>query len=198
MNKIVAFFKHFKTVCTHKAAVARFCFMCGLYFQGIVHDLSKFSPTEYLESVLYYTGVKSPIDVCKEKNGYSKAWQHHKGRNKHHYEYWTDNYDKGTTAIKMPFKYALEMICDYLGAGYAYSKGNLSMKSEIDWWENKKKTAFMHEDTKAFVDEIFYDMYMNGIENVLCDRKKIADYKKRYNKKIYIKKDMAKHSHAIA
>ena len=96
----------------------------------------------------------------------------------------------------MPFKYALEMICDYLGAGYAYSKGNLTMDSELSWWKIKRETAFMHKDTKAFVDEIFHDMYINGIENVLRNRKKIADYKKRYNKKIYIPQN-AKHLHAI-
>jgi hypothetical protein len=70
-----------------------------------------------MESVKYYTGTRSPIDVCKEKNGYSKAWQHHKGRNTHHYEHWTDNYDSGTTYIQMPLKDAMEMICDYFGNG---------------------------------------------------------------------------------
>lgn len=79
---------HLKTVLTHKKYVMKYCFKAGLYWQGIVHDLSKFSPTEFWESVKYYQGTRSPIDACKEENGMSLAWLHHKGRNKHHYEYW--------------------------------------------------------------------------------------------------------------
>ena len=95
--------KHFKKICTHKYWVTKYCFKMGLYYQGIMHDMSKFSLVEFGESLKYYQGTSSPIDACKKVNGYSLAWQHHKGRNPHHYEYWTDNYDKGTTAIKMPF-----------------------------------------------------------------------------------------------
>lgn len=112
----------------------------GLYKQGILHDLSKFSPIEFFESVKYYQGTSSPIDACKKDKDYSLAWQHHKGRNPHHYEYWTDNYDKGTTTICMPFEYAAEMLADYLGAGRAYNKENFTYLSEKIWWENKLKT----------------------------------------------------------
>ena len=86
MNKVLG---HLKTVHMHRKYVRKFCFMCGLYYQGLVHDLSKYSPTEFGESIKYYTGTRSPIDVCKEKNDYSEAWFHHRGRNKHHYEYWS-------------------------------------------------------------------------------------------------------------
>ena len=85
------------------------------------------------------------------------AWLHHKGRNKHHYEYWTDNMDNGGEPLQMPFKYALEMVCDYLGAGHAYSGKNFTLQGELKWWENKKSNPIaMHENTFAFVDKMMY------------------------------------------
>ena len=107
---------HFKKICKHKYYVGKYCWKIELYWQGIIHDLSKFSPIEFFESVKYYQGNRSPIDACKEKKGYSKGWQHHKGRNPHQYEYWVDNLDHGGEALIMPREYAFEMICDYIGA----------------------------------------------------------------------------------
>lgn len=130
-------FKHLRRVLIHKYWVAYYCFKCGLYWQGIMHDMSKFSPVEFWESVKYYQGTSSPINACKADKGYSLAWQHHKGRNPHHYEYWTDNYDKGTTCIEMPKKYVLELVCDYLGAARAYMGSAFSYQAEYDWWERK-------------------------------------------------------------
>ena len=82
------FLGHLKTVCIHRFWVMYYCFKCGLYWQGLIHDLSKFSITEFVESAKYYTGTDSPINKCKAENGVSYAWLHHKGINKHHYEYW--------------------------------------------------------------------------------------------------------------
>lgn len=93
-NYIINTFRHFKKVCTHKHWVFYYCCKVGIPFQGLIHDLSKFSPTEFWESVKYYQGTSSPIDACKKENGWSAAWMHHKGRNKHHYEYWQDNFEK--------------------------------------------------------------------------------------------------------
>ena len=86
--KLSNFFLHLKKILVHKYWVFYFCCKAGIPWQGITHDLSKFSPVEFWESVKYYQGNRSPIDACKEENGYSMAWQHHKGRNPHHYEYW--------------------------------------------------------------------------------------------------------------
>ena len=133
--------KHFKTICKHKFYVAKYCFKAGLFIQGILHDLSKFSPTEFVEGVKYYQGTRSPIDACKEKNGVSIAWLHHKGINKHHYEHWQDNFDSGTTHLVMPFKYALELICDNLGAGNAYLGDKFTLQGELDWWKNRNKNT---------------------------------------------------------
>lgn len=152
MNYSQKFFGHLKTVCTHRWWVFYYCCKFGIPLRGIVHDLSKFHPTEFFESVKYYSGTRSPIDACKEATGYSKAWMHHKGRNRHHYEYWQDNFDNGTTHIMMPFKDTLEMLCDYLAAGRAYMKKNFSYADEFTWTENKLKTAkAMHPTQKIFL-----------------------------------------------
>ena len=176
MNK---FFGHLKTVLKHKKNVAHYCFMCGLYKQGILHDMSKFSPTEFWESVKYWQGTRSPIDACKEDKGYSMAWFHHRGRNKHHWEYWMDDFEKGCIPKKMPFKYAMEMICDYLGAGRAYNK-NFTMNDEYNWWLIKREKVKMHNDTFIFVDQLMTEMNMKGIETVLKDKDYMKKLKEEY------------------
>ena len=88
--KISNIFKHFNTVIKHKGYVFIYSCKAGIPYRGIVHDLSKFSPTEFFESAKYFQGNRSPIAEAKRVNGYSKAWLHHKGRNKHHWQYWYD------------------------------------------------------------------------------------------------------------
>lgn len=163
------FLGNLKTVLVHKYFVGKYCFMCGLYWQGIVHDLSKFTPIEFIESCKFYTGTQSPIDTCKKCYGYSNAWLHHRGRNYHHWEMWLDNFEKGTTRLKMPFKYALEMVCDFLGAGRAYNGKSFSIQGEYEWWLKKREVALLHEDTLMLIDVLFSTMEEKGIENTLKD-----------------------------
>lgn len=173
---------HLKTIVTHKHYVRKYCWMCRLYWRGLVHDLSKFSPTEFWESVKYYSGTRSPIDACKEEKGYSLAWFHHRGRNKHHWEFWVDDFEKGMIPKKMSFKYALEMICDFLGAGQAYQKDQFTISSEYDWWQKKKETAKIHPDTIALVDAFMDKMMIVGIRKTLRDKKWIKQLKEKYEK----------------
>ena len=84
MNK---FFKHLKIIHTHRKYVRQMCFKMGLYWQGLVHDLSKYSPVE-LSIYKYYNGKRSPHQECREILGYSPSWIHHYHKNKHHYQYW--------------------------------------------------------------------------------------------------------------
>lgn len=145
-------YKHFKKICKHKYWVGYYCFKMGIFWRGIKHDISKFSPIEFFESVKYYQGSSSPIDACKKVNGWSKAWQHHKGRNDHHYEYWVDDFDHGGKPLIMPFECALEMFCDYLGAGKAYSEKGFTYKSEYEWWLKKMDNPLaMHPAIKNFI-----------------------------------------------
>lgn len=167
MNKILVALKHLHTINKHRFWVLYYCHIAGITSQGLVHDLSKYSPTEFLESIKYYTGTDSPINKCKEINGVSYAWMNHKGRNKHHYEYWQDNFDKGGEPIDMPYKYALEMICDYLAAGRAYNGKSFTYEQEYEWWINKiSNPVAMHEHTKAFVDIVLKQLSKGN--NVKC------------------------------
>ena len=171
--------KHLRVVHTHRLHVLKFCFKARLYRQGLFHDLSKYSPVEFVESVKYFTGTHSPIDECKKFNRYSAAWMHHKSHNKHHREYWTDNYDKGTTAVKMPYKYALECFCDYLGAGVAYNKGVEDVEGEVRWWKSQREHIKIHPDTLSFLDCMFI-LYETRGSSFLKDRKVMKNFKISY------------------
>ena len=109
--------EHLKTVNRHRRLVRRYCFKLGLYWQGLTHDLSKYSPTEFWRSAKYYQGFRSPNDQERSETGVSLSWLHHKGRNRHHFEYWIDYRiaRDGTVSMggcKMPKKYVAEMFCD--------------------------------------------------------------------------------------
>ena len=155
MEYVNNFAKHLNKVITHKKYVSYYCSEFGIPVQGLFHDLSKFSPIEFFESVKYYQGDKSPIDACKKANGWSMAWMHHKGRNPHHYEFWMDNFDHGGTPLIMPPKYAIELICDYLGAGRAYMGNKFTYTAEFEWWLTKKANGLaMHPMMIEFVDAV--------------------------------------------
>ena len=116
------FIKHFNTVNKHRFKVFVHCVKAGIFFQGLTHDLSKYSPTEFIEGARFYLGYKSPTEREREVYGYSKAWLHHKGRNRHHFEYWTD-YNPATRSlapVKMPIRYVKEMFCDRVAASKVY------------------------------------------------------------------------------
>ena len=147
-------FGHLKTVLTHKYWVFYYSCKLGIPWRGFVHDLSKFSPIEFWEGVKYYQdGKDSPINACKAVKGYSLAWQHHRGRNPHHYEYWIHKVDEGGVAINMPVQYKLEMFADYLAAGKVYMGNKFSYESEYDWLKNKlEKNPKMHANVRCFLD----------------------------------------------
>lgn len=184
MNNFQKFFGHLRTVSKHRKFVRKYCFMARLYWQGLTHDLSKYSPVEFWESVKYYQGNRSPIDACKEKNGFSKAWQHHRGRNKHHREAWTDHYDKGTACVPMPYTCAAEMLCDYLGAGKAYHGIAFSYDDELRWWEEQlNKNICIHPMTAKFITLVLTDLSDIGWANK--NDKKILKNLPLYYEKAY-------------
>ena len=81
---------HFITITHHKILVMQGCFKVGLYWQGLMHDLSKYEPSEFWVGAKYYQGTRSPNNAEREDIGVSTSWLHHKGRNKHHFEHWVD------------------------------------------------------------------------------------------------------------
>lgn len=159
---IINMFKHLHKINKHRYYVCRNCFKAHQYKRGLLHDLSKYSPTEFFESVKYYQGTYSPIEACKKENGWSKAWLHHRGRNKHHWEYWIDNIDNGyPEAILIPYEYAVEMLCDYIGAGQAYQGKDWTPYSEWRWWLEKRKHVLIHPVIDNFISNILFHMYKN-------------------------------------
>lgn len=159
-------FKHLHTINKHRWFVFINCCKCGIPWQGFIHDLSKYSAEEFWESVKYYDGTRSPINVCKEQNKYSMAWLHHKGRNKHHYEFWQDNFDTGVEHLIIPFKYSVEMFCDFLGAGKAYMGKDFSYAKEYEFWQNKRKNCAMNPKNIKFMDACFaYLLIQNKVPN---------------------------------
>jgi len=162
--------RHFKTITYHKYLVAKGCFRVGLYWQGIVHDLSKYSPAEFLVGVKYYQGNRSPNNAEREAAGYSSAWMHHKGRNRHHYEYWND-YDKDGNMIPvpMPDKYIAEMIMDRIAASKVYEGKNYKDSSPLAYYR-KGGTANipMHEYTRSVLERMLKLLAKEGEEKTFA------------------------------
>jgi len=158
---------HFRLVMRHKAMVFRLCKKAGIPVRGFFHDMSKFSPTEFLESVKYYTGKKSPIIYCRQEQGYSKAWLHHKGRNKHHFEYWYDaELEHGMPII--PYKYTVEMICDNLAAGMTYKGKDWTQDYQLNYWTKKRKgKIIINPVIDAILTEVFTKVAEHGIDAVI-------------------------------
>ena len=149
------FYKHLLLVLKHKWNVFILCCKAGIPLQGLLHDMSKFSPTEFWESVKYYHGKRSPLAVSREINGYSKAWMHHKGRNKHHWEYWIDGYLKGGYGCIMPFPYACEMICDMIAATKVYNGAAFTNHGPLNYFETQTYGQFVHPRIQDFMRAVF-------------------------------------------
>ena len=141
--------QHFKTITKHKILVMAGCFKVGLYWQGLTHDLSKYSPTEFWIGARYYQGTKSPNAAERAEKGYSEAWIHHKGRNRHHYEYWTDlSRETGRyESIPMPRKYLVEMVMDRRAACLVYEGENYTPASALNYLMRSLERNLMHPQT---------------------------------------------------
>jgi len=147
------FFGHLHTITKHRHLVMRHCFRAGIPWRGLMHDLSKYSPAEFIPGVKFYTGTKSPTDGERRTYGYSKAWMHHKGRNRHHYEYWTD-YSivlKKSVPMKMPLVYVIEMFCDRVAACKVYLKDKYTDSSALEYYNRRLGQEEMHEETSALL-----------------------------------------------
>lgn len=161
------FFGHLKTIRIHRREVRKGCFRLGLYMQGLTHDLSKYSLTEFIPSVRYYDGHRSPNAVDRRFNGYSRAWLHHKGRNRHHYEYWIDCMGApvgGMFGCKMPLKYVAEMVCDRRAACIAYHGADYKSSDAWDYYDKTKEFIIMHPDTRAVLEKALSVMRDDGDE----------------------------------
>ncbi len=169
--------KHFKLITYHRWLVFKLCCKIGEPWRGFAHDLSKYSPTEFWEGAKYYTGKHSPINEAKADKGYSEAWLHHKGRNKHHSEYWYDMSAPEPTPI-MPYKYAAEMICDKLAAGMSYLGKDFTDEYELEYWKEEKSKMHVNPQMEQFVTEVLTQVAENGIDKALTKKNIKSIYKK--------------------
>lgn len=169
--------QHKKTIRVHRKYVRQMCFKMGIPWLGLVHDLSKYSKTE-MSIAKWYTGTSSPHDVARKELGYSPSWYHHKNKNKHHWEYWLDfnggEFDKHgdfiikPKAVEMPYKYVIEMFCDYIGAGKAYSKEKWTCSMPWDYYQEKcVNQKLMHIESNHLLRKLLWNLKEMGLEEFL-------------------------------
>lgn len=174
--------KHFLTITRHRHEVIKNCFRCGIGFQGCFHDLSKYSPAEFLVGVTHYQGTRSPNEGEREDYGYSKAWMHHKGRNKHHFEYWTD-YNPATrkiSPVKMPYNYVVEMFCDRIAASKIYLGDKYTNDAPYEYYQRGIANRMIHPDTAAQLDKLLKMLKEQGEEKTFAFVKNTIKKRKRY------------------
>ena len=170
--------KHFITITKHRHKVMIYCFRSGLIIQGLMHDLSKYGFTEFWNGAKYYDGRKSPHYNERLAKGYSSAWLHHKGRNKHHIDYWMDVNMKtfNIEPVPMPNRYVVECVCDRIAASKVYNKSSFKPHMVLDYFNKEAEFLPMHADTKNKI--IYFLNYY--IEN---GEKKLFKYMKKEAKK---------------
>ena len=158
--------KHFCTITYHKYLVAKGCFAVGLYKQGILHDMSKYSPTEFRVGAKYFQGMRSPNNAEREDIGYSSAWLHHKGRNKHHFEYWIDYTAEGgegpLSGMEMPDRYVVEMVMDRIAASKVYMKEKYTDRSPLEYYNRSKSKVILHPHTRKMLEHLLTMLAVKG------------------------------------
>lgn len=159
------FYGHFMTITRHRHLVMKLCFRVGLYKQGLLHDLSKYTPKEFLTGVRYYQGYRSPNTAEREQCGYSDAWLHHKGRNKHHMEYWIDyslNMEEGMVGMKMPTRYVVEMFCDRVAASKNYNKESYTDADPLKYYLKRRHRYIVHPQTEKLLKYLLVMLAKKG------------------------------------
>lgn len=166
--------KHFIVITKHRHMVIYHCMKAGIFLQGLRHDLSKYSPSEFIPGAKYFTGTKSPNESERRDIGYSKAWMHHQGRNKHHFEYWRDyNHEKRIIMpVKMPYRYVAEMFCDRVAASKIYQGKNFTEKHPIDYFMRSKATRLIHPETSDELELLLRMLEKDGEKRTFAFLKK--------------------------
>ena len=162
--------KHFITITKHRHKVLANCIRAGIPFQGLLHDLSKYSPAEFIPGAKYYLGDRSPNEGERAEKGYSAAWLHHKGRNRHHYEYWMDYSakTKRLEPIEMPLKYVKEMFCDRVAAGKIYLDDKYTNDNPIEYFLKGNAKTSMHPNTAKLLEGWLMMLQQEGEEKTFA------------------------------
>ncbi|MBT9779817.1 catalase [Clostridium sp. MCC353] len=178
--KLQNIWNHFFTITQHKCLVMKNCFRVGLFKQGLLHDLSKYSPTEFWSGVKYYQGNRSPNAAEREVLGFSKAWLHHKGRNKHHFEYWIDfstRLQDGLVGHKMPLRYVVEMMMDRIAASKVYKGKDYTNSSPWEYYSFTRPYIVINPETRALLEKLLLMLKEEGEEKTFAYIRKLLKQK---------------------
>lgn len=165
LTKFQKFKKHLGTIRKHRRVVRKWCFKMGIPIRGLLHDLSKYTISE-LSICKYYTGIMSPHDTARQKLGYSPSWFNHRNRNKHHWEYWVDSLER-RNAVQMPYKYVIEMFCDFVGAGKVYTGDNWTPASPLKYHLRHKSKRIYHPETLYLFELLLCKLRDLGEDNFI-------------------------------
>ena len=174
--------RHFHTITKHRHAVIRHCFAAGIGWQGLFHDLSKYSPTEFWRGARFYVGTRSPNELERQAYGYSLAWMHHKGRNRHHFEYWTDYnpVERRVVPVKMPLRYVIEMCCDRIAASKIYQGENYKDSHPLEYFQHGKTHRSIHPETSDLCDKLLTVRAEHGEAAAFSCMRGLIEEKKEY------------------
>lgn len=164
MNTFQKAIGHFRTITKHRHQVIVHCYKAGILWQGLKHDLSKYTPTEFVPGVRYYTGTKSPNEGERKEKGYSLAWLHHKGRNKHHFEYWTDYniISKKVEPVEMPYRFLVEMFCDRVAASKIYNGSTYRQTDALEYFDRGRARRIVNKKTSDQLEELLIMLAEKG------------------------------------
>lgn len=169
---------HFKTITSHRHQVIKHCAKAGILWQGLFHDLSKYSPTEFIPGAKYYQGNRSPNEAEREAYGYSKAWIHHKGRNRHHFEYWTDYnpVSKKIEGVKMPINYVKEMFCDRVAASKIYLGDKYTDDAPLAYFMKAKHRRMINNETSDLLEKLLTMLSEKGEDETFKYIRQLKNY----------------------
>lgn len=160
--------KHFMVITKHRNQVIKHCAKCGIFWQGLRHDLSKYTPTEFWQGAKYFIGSRSPNEGERADKGFSSAWMHHQGRNKHHFEYWKD-YNPETkrlSPVKMPYRYVVEMFCDRVAASKIYQGCQYTDSHPLEYFMRAKTTRAIHPETSEELEFLLNELANHGEKHI--------------------------------
>ena len=173
---------HLKTITAHKRLVRKYCFKVGLYKQGLLHDLSKYSPAEFRVGAKYFCGYRSPNELERLETGVSSAWLHHKGRNKHHLEYWIDYgaSKHGLEGMKIPLRYICEMVCDRVAASQIYLGDRYTDASAWEYYKRSRDHYLMHPESRAMLEKLLKMVRDDGQDRTFAYMKALLGLHEEY------------------
>ena len=165
----------------HRFLVLRHCWRVGLYRQGLTHDLSKFSPVEFAAGARYYQGKRSPNEIERREMGYSAAWLHHKGRNRHHLEYWIAYAADGSgmCGMKMPLNYVLEMFCDRVAASKTYRGAAYRDSDPYDYYARSVDHYIIHPETAQTLEYLLRVLRDEGEDRAFAEARRMLREQKK-------------------